>query len=79
MEYLLTFGSTHKALKAEKVLKENNIPFKLIPTPKKFTAFCDFSILFEENVKITVENILKNYKVSTVALFKKEGDTYVKM
>jgi hypothetical protein len=79
MAYLITFGSTHKALKAEKILKEKNIPFKLIPTPKALATFCDLSLSFQEQDREAVENTLKNAGVKTVATYRKEGDEYVKV
>ncbi|HAG51931.1 MAG: hypothetical protein A2X87_01615 [Deltaproteobacteria bacterium GWC2_42_51] len=79
MEYIATFGSTHKALKAEKVLKENTVDFRLIPTPKTLTTFCALSIAFEDRVKTDVENILRNSRVKIAAMYKKEGDSYVKV
>ncbi|MFQ5585390.1 MAG: DUF3343 domain-containing protein [Thermodesulfobacteriota bacterium] len=35
---MATFSSTHKVLKAEKVLKERGVPFKLYPSPKALIA-----------------------------------------
>lgn len=78
MEYIATFGSTHKALKAEKVLKENKIPFKLMPTPKKLATFCDLAITFEEKERQAVEQILKDFRINTT-IYKKEGEGYVKV
>lgn len=78
MEYIATFGSTHKALKAEKVLKEKDIPFKLMPTSKKLAAFCDLSIAFEEKERQAVMEILKDFRINTT-IYRKEGDEYVKM
>ncbi len=79
MEYIATFGSTHKALKAEKVLKEKEIPFKLIPTPKKLVAFCDLAITFEEKNQKAVDNAFRNSGVKAAAIYRREGDEYVKM
>jgi hypothetical protein len=79
LEYIATFGSTHKALKAEKVLKEKNIPFKLIPTPKKLAAFCDLAITFEEKNRKTIENAFIDSSIKVAAIYKKQGEEYVKM
>ncbi len=79
MEYIATFGSTHKALKAEKVLKEKGIPFKLIPTPKKLAAFCDLAISYEEKDRTAVETAFRDSSVKAAAIYGKEGDEYVKV
>ena len=79
LAYLITFGSTHKALKAEKILKEKNIPFKLIPTPKALATFCDLSLSFHEQDREAVEDAFRGSGVKVTALYKKEGEEYVKM
>lgn len=43
---IITFNSTHHTISAEKVLEENNIPFKTVPTPREITLSCGLSILF---------------------------------
>lgn len=52
---VITFNSTHHAISGEKVFKDNDIPFKTIPTPRDITLSCGLSILFSieylENVK----------------------------
>lgn len=77
MEYIATFGSTHKALKAEQVLKRKGIVFKLIPTPKKIAAFCDLAVSFEDIT--TVETTFRDSNVKTAAIYIKKGDEYVKV
>lgn len=77
MEYIATFGSTHKALKAEQVLKRKGIAFKLIPTPKKIVAFCDLAVSFEDIT--AVETIFRDSSVKTAAIYIKKGDEYVKV
>ena len=79
MEYIATFGSTHKTLKAENVLKEKDIPFKLIPTPKKLAAFCDLAISYEDKDRTAVETAFRDNSVKTAAIYGKEGDEYVKV
>jgi len=79
MEYIATFGSAYKALKAEKTLKEKDIPFQLIPTPKKIAAHCDLSITFQGDDSKTVEDALNEKGIKVIALYRREGDSYVKV
>lgn len=79
MEYIATFGSTHKALKAEQVLKRKGIAFKLIPTPKKIAAFCDLAVSFEDKDTTAVETIFRDSSVKTAAIYIRKGDEYVKV
>ena len=53
--YLVTFFSTHHALKAEKSLKEKIKGVTLIPTPREISSECGFSLLLEDNRRTTQE------------------------
>ena len=45
MNYIVfIFESTHQVLKVEKILKENNIKYDIIPTPKEFSSDCGMSV-----------------------------------
>jgi len=79
MEYIATFGSTHRALKAEQVLKRKGIVFKLIPTPKQIAVYCDLAVSFEDKDLTTVETIFRDNSVKTAAMYVKKGDGYVKV
>ncbi len=46
--YLVTFFSTHHALKAEKLLKEKINGITLIPTPREISSECGFSLFLEK-------------------------------
>lgn len=60
---IITFSSTHHALKAEKILKKADIPAKVIPVPRDISSDCGvalrFEKQFEDDVKteLNVENI----------------------
>jgi hypothetical protein len=41
---ILIFESSHKVLKADKVLTEGKIKFDIIPTPKEFSSDCGLAI-----------------------------------
>lgn len=45
--YVISFDSTHHAIKAEKLFKEHNLNIKMMPTPREITASCGLSIRFE--------------------------------
>lgn len=44
---VLLFTSTKHAMKAEKILKEKQIPAKIIATPEKIKASCGFSLKYQ--------------------------------
>ena len=47
-KYYLSFANIPDGLKAEKILKENNIPFKAIPVPDDIFEACGVSIVISE-------------------------------
>ena len=79
MKYLLAFGSTYKALKAEKTLKEADIEFKLLTAPKPLSAYCDLVIAIDEEIHAECLELLKRFGAGVKSTFKKEGDDYVKV
>ena len=46
--YILTFDSTHHAIKAEEQLKKNKVEAEMIPTPREVDASCGLSVKIPE-------------------------------
>jgi len=82
VEYVATFSSTHKVLKAEKILKERAIPFKLYPSPKALIApaQCGLVIACDEENLTAMEETLAGAKIKPRAIYRKSSEgEYVKM
>jgi len=45
--YVILFKSVSYALKAEKILKDEKLPHKLIPVPKQISSDCGVCLRFE--------------------------------
>jgi len=58
--YVALFDSTSAALLAEKLLKKEGIPFKIIPVPRHISSDCGVCIRFFSVEKEKVENTLKD-------------------
>lgn len=43
---LIIFPTTHKALHAEKVLGQGQVPFLVVPTPREISAGCGLAVRF---------------------------------
>jgi len=70
--YVVTFQSTHHAIKGEKYFKESNLAIKTIPTPREITASCGLSIKFSmEDIK-TIEEIIKAQDLSIEGIYEIE-------
>lgn len=76
MTYLvLTFNSTHKAIKAEKILEAFSTD--MIPTPRQLSASCGISIKCaledSENILSVLDSSAMEYKCYQVT---KDGSNY---
>ena len=72
-DYLLTFPSTYTALKAEGYLREDDLPFRLLPTPSELVSGCGLSIGFEEESKDRVFEALKKRRIRFRCYKRKDG------
>lgn len=72
---LTTFKSTHFALQAEKILKEEKVTFKTIPTPREVSHSCGLALLFAiediEKIKCLIEE--KRLKIDGLYKYTKEN------
>ncbi|HHW91907.1 MAG TPA: DUF3343 domain-containing protein [Firmicutes bacterium] len=55
---LLTFASTHAALRSEKVLRQEQVPFLLVPIPREISAGCGLVLRVRCNQVQKVQEIL---------------------
>lgn len=67
---VVTFNSTHHAIKGESIFKTNEIPFKTIPTPREITLSCGLSIKFEINDLDKVKNLVESDELSIKGIYK---------
>ncbi|MDR0879657.1 MAG: DUF3343 domain-containing protein [Clostridioides sp.] len=44
--YIISFNSTHHAMRSEKLLQNTEIHIKILPTPREISASCGLSIMF---------------------------------
>jgi hypothetical protein len=58
--YVALFDSTSATLLAEKLLKTEGIPFKIIPVPRHISSDCGVCIRFFSVEKEKVKNTLKD-------------------
>jgi hypothetical protein len=79
MNLVLTFGSTHKVLKAESILKAHGVAFRLDPAPKVLATYCDLVITIEKDGLATAKEVLGEAGTAPTAVYKKEGEEYVKV
>lgn len=76
MEHLLTFETSHLAMKAERCLNRTDINAEIIPTPREISSECGFSLLIKDTstealYEFCLIHEFKNYKI-----YLKEGYNY---
>lgn len=79
MEYILGFGTPHRALKAEQILKEACLSFRLLPVPKALDASCGLVIRVAGGELDAAKSALENSGVRPRSIYRKEGEDYVKV
>ncbi|HHY36392.1 MAG TPA: DUF3343 domain-containing protein [Firmicutes bacterium] len=70
---LLTFASTHAALRAEKALRQKEIPFLLIPTPREISAGCGLALRVPAGQVQQVQELLAAIGVTPGGVFPEPG------
>lgn len=76
-QYLAVFNSTHRVLKAEGLLKAQNLSIMLIPAPRAVQADCGLAIRFDEALHDSVMGFLAEQKLLPAFLCQLKNNTYV--
>jgi len=56
--YVILYKSVSYALRSEKILKKEGVPFKLIPIPKSISSDCGVCIRFAPQDRMIIEGAL---------------------
>lgn len=77
---VITFDSTHKAMKAEKHFAQI-VPSELIPTPREISANCGLSLKFQDEALESVLSELKSHfsEVEGIKVYSIEKNDDVRM
>jgi len=79
MEFILGFGSAHRALKAEEILKKAGLPFRLLPVPKALDSACGLVIRLKGEAFDDAKKALEGSGLTPRSVYRKEGEVYVKV
>jgi len=79
MEYILGFGSPHRALKAEETLKKADLAFRLLPVPRALDASCGLVIRVSDSDLVEAKSVLEKSGLKPRNIYRKEGEDYVKV
>ena len=76
---VITFGTTHQALKAEDIFRELQLGFELIPTPREISAECGFALLVNDNDSAEIKETCESNSIRFSGIYKttfSNGDKY---
>ncbi len=68
-ECLISFFTTHWALKAEEVLKDAGLTARLIPVPRSISSSCAVALLYDAQLKKEILKNLADNQVETDSLY----------
>jgi len=76
---VLTFHSTHIALKFEKVAKTQNIDAKLIPVPRQVSSSCGLAARFDCDDREKIKDICtaENIELEEIFLINSQGEAKI--
>lgn len=68
------FHTTSAALRAEKVLRANEIAVKLIPTPRELSSDCGIALRFDRGQMQTVQATLEEAGVEVAGIYELDAN-----
>lgn len=67
--YVISFNSTHHAIRTEKLLLEEGMKIMTLPTPREIAASCGLSIKFEMEDLEKVNEVMKENSLERRGIF----------
>ena len=65
---VILFHTTSSVLRAEKLVKKENLSVKLIPTPREFSSDCGIALRFDWTQQETVKTLLEGSGIEINAI-----------
>ena len=75
--YIIVFKNTLDAMNAEKILKEENFIFKMMPTPTAITQSCGICVRIED--KKYIDEIIERSIITYKNIYTKEENIFKKL
>ena len=75
-QYLAIFNSTHRVLKAERLIKSKGINIMLIPAPRAVQTDCGLAIRFDQTQQTAVMDLLTKQNLLPAFVCRLENGTY---
>ena len=78
-EIICIFPSNNLLLNAEDVLTEFNLPYELIPVPKKVYSNCGLALSVNENLFSEIMSVLTTAGNVPGTIYKRRGDEFERL
>lgn len=75
---LAVFNSTHRVLKAERLLKDQGLEILLIPAPRALQTDCGLAVRFDRQLLQTITKILKDHDLQPAYVCHLQDGQYVR-
>ena len=76
-DYVAIFHSIHRVLKAEKILKQADVDFLLIPVPRQLTSDCGLALRFSPETKESLLGILAVADFPPAEMYQRSAGAYL--
>lgn len=78
-DFVAIFNSVHRVMKAEKLLKKEQVPMLLIPAPRSLSSDCGLAIRYATADRSRTEHLLSEASLLPEEIYLKEGDRFVRV
>lgn len=75
--FIMVFNNTNDAMNGERIFKDNNIEFIIMPTPTYITQSCGICIRFNENIIEKVNSIIEKDSLKYKNIYLNDGKQFV--
>lgn len=75
---LAVFNSTHRVLKAERLLKDQGLEILLIPAPRALQTDCGLALRFDRHLLEAITTILKDHDLLPAYSCHLQGGQYIR-
>lgn len=73
---ILVFSSTHYAVRAEKIIRQNKIDFEVIPAPREISSDCGMALKFNRKDLAELHKIIENASIKIENIYSKEQNQW---
>lgn len=78
-DIIAIFHSIHRVMKAEKLLKNEQIEILLIPAPRQLSSDCGLALRFAPAEQERIISLLAEHSLKPAEVYQYQADSYIKI